>query len=285
MFHLVRGIGLSELLKSAFGGKSSPEKGCLERDFPVDVQSDPEKALMKDELIFCRPSTWFYRRIGILTALTGGLGLFFLYDGMIGYPKKNFTVDFHEAFEEAREASTESAPVSGERRYSPEQLEELKKAAAAGREGGTWAGFAAERLLSEKIPERYSEAEIREQFHFAMLMGAVSLGIIVFLLGHRRRSFCYDEKSLHTPSGKIIPFQNVIALDIRRWDRGIGLLTYREEGNGSAALKIDDYKYVGITEILKAICSANGAVEIEGDPRWLGLPEEDGSAAGSDSDA
>ena len=56
---------------------------------------------MNDEVTFCRPSTWFFRRIGILIALTGGLGLFFLYDGMIGYPKKNFTVDLYEAFEAA----------------------------------------------------------------------------------------------------------------------------------------------------------------------------------------
>ena len=45
------------------------------------------------------PSTWFYRRIGILMLLTGGLGLYFLYDGAIGYPKKNFTVDLHDAFD------------------------------------------------------------------------------------------------------------------------------------------------------------------------------------------
>lgn len=235
---------------------------------------------MNDEVTFCRPSTWFFRRIGILIALTGGLGLFFLYDGMIGYPKKNFTVDLYEAFEAARVTSSDSGFAYDESAYSAEQLEELKKATVAGREGGTWAGFAADRLLSEKIPERYTEADIREQFHFAILMGVISLGIVGFLLWHRRRSFSYGETSLTTPAGKVISFADVTALDIRRWDRGIGLLSYEEEKE-LLRLKIDDYRYDGITEMLKKICAANDLVKIEGDRRWLGFEDQ---AAESDAD-
>jgi len=234
-----------------------------------------------------RVSPWFYRRLGLLILLTGGLGLYFLYDGAIGYPKKNFTVDLHEAFEAGRAGQDWREAVDMDAVTGEERRQQLREAHRAGREGGAWAGFAAELSLPEKVPERYSEAEIREQFHFAVLMGIVSLGIVGYGLLQRRRVFRCEAGRLVPPRGGAVRFERVERIDLRKWDRGLGWLHYRDDEGEERKLKLDDYKFSGLGEMLARLVEENPEVEVEGDRRWLsaGDPaEEEASFAGTSDD-
>lgn len=232
--------------------------------------AEPEQEDVESEAAVCRVSTWFYRRMGMLILLTGGLGLFFLYDGKIGYPKKNFTVSLYESFEAGQDGTPFDRAAFANENLSGEQLSELEKAHLAGQEGATWAGFAADRMLPEKVPERYSAADIEEQFRFAIIMGVIALAIFLFCLWQRTRVYRYDSEKVSLPNGEVHPFSAFRHLDLSKWDRGIARITSRAaEGSEEKSLRFDDYKYSGIGALLLRVCEVCPDLEIEGDRRWL----------------
>jgi hypothetical protein len=248
-----------------------------------------------EETVICPLSRWYYGRGALLIVLSAGLGLYFLYDGAIGYPKKNRTVDLHEAFEAAKagedwqpqDVAVEDGGTADDggagASMDADHLAEIEKARQAGRDGISWAGFAAERRLPEKAPERFTAAQIRQQFHFAIGLGAVAAAGGVFLLLVRGRALRCDADSLTFPGGRRILFSAVLVIDLQKWDKGIGRLVYRKNESGSESrVRIDDYKYVGSAEVLRRIQQANPEVEIEGDRHWL-WPEGEGAESKSDS--
>src|SRR3954452_6946053 len=59
----------------------------------------PEVVSDTSEPIVCRVTTWYYRRMGLLSALFLLMGLYFFYDGWIGYPRQNEAAAKNEWFE------------------------------------------------------------------------------------------------------------------------------------------------------------------------------------------
>jgi len=234
----------------------------------MSIESDSASVPSSTDNV-CRVSSWFFRRMAMLILLTGGLGFYFLYDGMVGYPKKNFTVSLYESFESGQDGKNFDPAAFSSENLDTEKLDELKKANEAGQSGATWAGFAADRMLPEKVPERYTEADIEEQFRFAVIMGVVALVILGFCLWQRTRKYLYDEVKLVTPSGKTFQYARFQMINLERWDRGIALLSWEEEGEGSKLLKLDDYKYDGIGKLLLKLSDSIPEIEIKGDRRWL----------------
>lgn len=58
-----------------------------------------------DEIV-CKIAFWFYRRMALIMALLVLGGLWFLYDGKIGWPKKNIVALAKEGFEAGRDGSS-----------------------------------------------------------------------------------------------------------------------------------------------------------------------------------
>lgn len=220
------------------------------------------------DTIVCRTSPWFFRRMLLLIALTAGLSVFFLYDGLFGYPKKNHLADLHAVFDEAGKGKAPQSPeaMAGK---SSEQRRELEQAIEAARSGATWAGFAAARRLPEKEPKRYTEAEIRGQFHFAIGMFVVALVIGGIAASRRNRAVRADAEAVHLPSGVRIPFEAILRIDLTRWDRGIGRIVHRSESGEERVAKIDDYIHAGSGKVLQRARERNPGIEIEGDSRWI----------------
>ena len=220
--------------------------------------------------IICPLAPWFFRRMGMLTLLAAGLAFYFFYDGAIGYPKKNFNADLFEAFMAGRSAESWDVDRGGENLYTEEQIGELKKANQSGSDGATWAVFAAKRFLPEKAPKRYTGAEIRQQFQFAILLGMIAVGVVISLFLQRKKSFRCDRETIITPRRREIPFSAVSRLDLRKWDRGIARLTVRDGSEGrESAIKMDGYKYAGTEQILRRLCRSNENIEVLGDRRWI----------------
>jgi len=237
-----------------------------------------EETEQPDQIIVCPLSRWYYGRVALLIALSAGLGLYFLYDGAIGYPKKNRSVDLYEAFEAAKKGEDWQLQEGSREEVDAEHLAEIEKARQAGRDGVSWAGFAAERRLPEKAPERFTPEQIRQQFHFAIGLGVFALLGGLFVLLVRGRALRCDAASLTLPNGQRIAFSEVVAIDLRKWDKGLGRLTYRDGKNGGSGAgekhaRIDDYKFAGSAQIMRRICQENPEVTIEGDRRWL-WPDE-----------
>ena len=55
------------------------------------------------EPISCEITPWYTKRMSLMTLMFVGFGLYFLYDGFIGYPKKNAIFREHETFQQIQE--------------------------------------------------------------------------------------------------------------------------------------------------------------------------------------
>jgi hypothetical protein len=228
------------------------------------------------EVIVCRASVWYFRRVAMLMALTGVMGLLFLYDGLIGYPKKNHIADLHGVFVNFASGDRIDSHPGTRSEKRERELDEARKAA---REGASWAGFAASRMLAEEVPKRFTPEEIKEQFFFASLMAVVTAGLGIFWILRRNRVFQGGESSLVFPNGKRVRFDEILEINLRKWDRGIAILRYMGSDGEARVAKVDDYKYSGTGAILKRAMVKNPEIALEGDPRWLevsAIPEARG---------
>lgn len=224
--------------------------------------------LKEREAIVCRPSLYYFRRMAMLMALAAGLGLLFLYDGLIGYPVKNHLADLHEVFE--------PRPVRGPLEVVPEQPErtqaresELTATRDAALAGTSWATYAAARGLGDGEPKRYRPDQIEEQFFFALLMAAVTAGLALFWLSRRNRIFQANDTALVFPNGREVPFAEILEIDLGKWDRGMARLRYSGKKGEERIAKVDDYHYTGTTALLKRALEKNPEIALIGDPRWL----------------
>jgi len=212
----------------------------------------PEESPAK-AVIVCPVSRWYFRRIGLIAALFVGLGLYFFYDGAIGYPRANFHAALFEAFEAGKNgepfeplAFDGIADLEGKR-------EELRNAHETGSLGGSWAAFAAARHLGEARPDRHSAGSIRQQFVFGWVLIGLTGVVGVYALIQRNRKLRVGADWLETPGGKRIDFSRIAGVDFSKWDRGIALLEIAEPEGGSSQVKIDDYRYSGAADVVRRI--------------------------------
>lgn len=226
--------------------------------------------------LVCPLSPWFYRRFGLAFLAVAGMSLYFLYDGKIGYPKKNLAADLHDAFV----AGQSGEPVSlDEAVQTDSQRVAIEAAREAGANGSSWPAFAATRKLPGKIPHRYTAEEIREQFVFAAILGVLSLGMVAWILFYRKRCYLVEEDSFSTPGGEEIRFDRVTAIDLQKWDRGLARISYEKEAGGPGQVRVDDFKYAGADVILKRILSRRSDIPVNGDPGWL-IPASESEKTG-----
>lgn len=204
-------------------------------------------------------STWFYRRTAIAIVATAGMALYFLYDGAIGYPKKNQKAEMYQAF---------MTGVSGADLANPAPKPDVAAAYQSGKSGGTWAGFAASKNLPSKKPKVYSDTQIRNQFIYGAILGLVCLGVVAWLLMWRRRKYLLHESAFTTPQGQYIPFADVQSIDLEKWDRGVAKVAYQTDGK-TGQVKVDDYKFAGVGDVLKQLVKEFPEVEIAGNREWL----------------
>lgn len=195
------------------------------------------------EQITCRVTPWYLKRMSLMTLMFVGFGLYFLYDGFIGYPKKNAIYRAHERFAAIQEekkafldqggTQVEWATVVKEEGY-PEQSD--------------WSDYAAVHGWPAEAPEKlYSTAD---QFFFGGLCLAIGLGVLGTLLVNRGRVLRADEDSFYTPKGERVPFTSAYRIDMRKWDnKGLAYVHYRDGKGKERRATIDDLKFAGADEI------------------------------------
>lgn len=214
-----------------------------------------------------------------MAALFAGLALFFLYDGIIGYPKDNFHAGLFDAFDAGRsggELNSLNEKTLG-RNLRPEDQAELKAAFESGARGGSWAAFAAERHLGEAKPEPHPPESIRQQFHFAGVMAVLLAGVAVVALIHRKRCLRAGADWLETPSGRRVHFSEIHRIDFSKWDRGLAIVEISGGEQRNRRFKLDDYKYSGAAKILDRIHRNRPEVAIGNWPNLI--PAAPGTAA------
>ncbi len=167
-------------------------------------------------------STWRNRQL-MIAGFLAAFALWFLYDGLIGYPAK------HERFL-AHQELVETGRVS------------------------EWPQLSREKNWPLKPPEHgYGPEKSREQFWMAGIALAGSTVALALLLLSLPRTIRSDGEAAYSDKGKRVPFSAVTSVNKKKWDsKGIAVAHY--QANGSARkLVIDDYKYAGAEKILAQI--------------------------------
>ncbi len=170
------------------------------------------------------------RRMWLMMAAAAGLGGWFLFDGLIAYPRHNQWASVY----------FELAAVHG--KDTPELAEAWRKTSAG-------------RNRPEDTPKKeYTSDEIQTQIILGALAWAAALAVFI----HYRRSLPrltrLEDGRIFLPDGREIPVSSVRAMSKRRWEsKGIADFAYEPSPGRRGKFLIDDYKYAGADQIVAEI--------------------------------
>lgn len=209
------------------------------------------EAQQNDDIIICRVTAWYYRRMALLAALMLVMGLYFLYDGIKGYPSENKIAVEKQHFESVQREYDE-AKTKGD--------DTLKIWIASAKEKGfvhdlesppRWDAYAAERNWPSN-PELHGAESIAQQFQFsyALLIGTGICGALVLLNLNKKFTGCADHMVM--PDGKVVLFSDVFKVDKRKWDdKGLAYAYHRSAaGAPEQRVILDDLKFGGAGKVL-----------------------------------
>ena len=157
-----------------------------------------------------------------IIAFCVGVGLWFIYDGAIAWPKQNAIFQEHEKFEkEGRKAE--------------------------------WPDFARSKGWDPQPPEKLHDAgDLKGQFVRATgILAGLAVG--TWLAMCWKRTLRSDADSVYGDTGKRVAFDEMKSVDRRKMDtKGIAVVIYERDGR-KRKLVLDDYKYAGGEQILQEV--------------------------------
>lgn len=192
-----------------------------------------DSILSKNSLPLEAPLTsWFWRRYGVMWAVVFFLGLYFLYDGAIGYPKKD--------------AKLSAAIEQREEIWGQNKTEEEKKR--------LWRKYTHDHGLNdqdtvEKLEEKIKgPKKTKEQFYYAAGCGVLVLGLGFWLFRQRKNMLALTAEGLKLPSGELVSYSQMQRIDRRKWHKGkagLAYLFYQDQSGQTQRATIDGMKYGG----------------------------------------
>lgn len=158
-------------------------------------------------------SPGFVWRLGLVALFCFAMAGWFLFDGMIKYPRQREQALEYQRLEEA------------------DRLDE-------------WPEVAEQRGWSTANPgEPKTEAEIWTQIILAGVLLPPGLFFLIRFLAARKRWIEADETGLRASWGQQLGYDQIVALNKRQWARkGIAKVVYEQEGRKRRFL-LDDWKY------------------------------------------
>lgn len=207
---------------------------------------------MIESSIICRPTRDTFVRFGIVLLAFFGFGLYFFYDGSVGYRKSNEVYFSYQAFARlGADASTgrilnaTAKPLIAAEQVGDEWMVEGKYPLPADCEAARttppeaadqaamrkswadcWTAYTARMHYPVKPAEHaFDTAAIREQWLAGGVCMGTSLVIIYFILRTRRRVMAL-EGDLVTAAGQQFRVADIIRLDLRQWGKGYKGVAY-----------------------------------------------------------
>ena len=170
------------------------------------------------------------QRILIMALALGGLGCWFLYDGLVAYPKNNVKAEIYLPL---REKLGKDTP-------------ELEAA---------WAEIRKERNWNDKTPKKiYDEGDLQTQVVLGIITLLASAGILFYFYRSLPKTTRLEDGVIILPDGRRIELTKVRALSKKRWDnKGIADLAYESAPGKTTRFILDDYKYIGAAKILDEV--------------------------------
>lgn len=225
----------------------------------MGMSDEPVAQQGEEGVITCRVTRWYYRRMGLMTAMFIGMGLYFFYDGMWGYGKKNEVAEKKEWFEQEvvgtpeKEGTFEAAKAEGEEAAKAWVLSAREKGWIISKnlQEPRWDDYAAPHGW-ESNPKKYSQDEIDQQFWWGGAVFIAGLFTGFLLLFNRNKIFVGHADHMIMPNGSTVKFSNVFKIDKRKWDnKGLAYAYHRESEDGQVQKAvIDDLKFGGADKVL-----------------------------------
>ncbi|MBR5888503.1 MAG: hypothetical protein IKY92_00450 [Akkermansia sp.] len=209
---------------------------------------------MTSDSIICRPTRDTFVRFAIVLAAFFGFGLYFFYDGAVGYRKANEVFFSYQAFAAlGKEASsstswgTEKAlhPLISAEQVDGEWMMEGKYPLPADCEAARttpaeaadfaamskswaecWTAYTARMHYPVKPAEHpFDTAAIREQWIAGGVCMVISAIIIFFILRTRSRVMSLQGDTV-TAAGQLFQIADISRLDLRQWGKGFKGVAY-----------------------------------------------------------
>jgi hypothetical protein len=165
------------------------------------------------------PAGSYYRRTRyIMAVLLIGGGLWFAYDGWIGWPGHNARLD-------AAETARDDAAKAGDKLKETELNVEISK-----------------------MNRRYTTKDLLLQRALGLLLPPAGAALLIWTLYNSRGVYRLSSDTLHVPGHPPVPLSAIRRVDKRLWDRkGIAYIDYELEGAGAdgktGRIKLDDFVY------------------------------------------
>ena len=214
------------------------------------------------ERIECKVAPWYYRRMGLMVLLLVGCGCWFLWDGMVGWPKGNQKADIYEGFQAGRDGETPWGEFVAEKeekdwadvKPGEEALAAIKEAYEAAAGGETWNSFSVARRLPEAKPKRHPQSAIEGQYHWAYGAFIIGGGVLIVMLINAPKKLTADGEAFYTPGNVRVPFDRIFKVDKKKWDnKGLAYTYFKDEGEKVKKATIDDLKFKGADKILDRV--------------------------------
>jgi hypothetical protein len=154
--------------------------------------------------------TWIQQK-GLIPVFLLGFSLWFLWDGLVGYPRSNERWDAHER---------------------------LKA------KSGEWDQYCTARGWTTEPPhKRYERSELIGQYVCAAVAGAVGAFSLMYWLRARKMFIRSEAGAVITPSGKRVPYESITHADLGKWkSKGLATVFYSLDG-AKGRFVLDDAKY------------------------------------------
>ncbi len=179
--------------------------------------------------IVARAGQYYRNTRYIMCALLVGAGLWFAYDGWVGWPEHN------------------------------RKLGEVKRRIEQSDNAGDTNGAAAARAELGKMSKEKSSSDILLQKVLALSLPPIGIGLLGWALYNSRGAYRLSGHTLHVPGHPAVSFDQITRIDKQLWDRkGIAYLDYDRgagsplrapgetvdyQARGTGRIKLDDFVY------------------------------------------
>lgn len=165
----------------------------------------------------------------LMMLIIGGAGCWFIYDGLWAWPQNNKR---WEVFAPLRDKYGKETP-------------ELEKA---------WTEAARERGWSDTQPKKgYNASDLRTQIIISLVAFAGAGLCVRHYFKSINTTTRLEDDIIILPNGQKIPLTKIRSISMKRWkSKGIADLTYEAGPGQLKKFFLDDYKYIGAEDILKA---------------------------------
>jgi hypothetical protein len=170
-------------------------------------------------------SRGYLMRLGLVGLFCFLGGLYFFYDGMVGYPAKRAAgLDFQKFMEDNPDME------------ELERFEEWKKRAVE-------KGWPPENPLKADTNKPVSLIDINEQFYYGGGACLIGLGFLSRFAYMFHRWIECDDTSLRDKAGHETTYANITELNKKKWqNKGIAFVKYKSE-KGPQQIRLDDFYF------------------------------------------